>query len=115
MWKKLGLALGCAGLLTGATTPPALAATCSSSAVNSTSYADTIGDADAGLAPDIASGAIAIDASCGVTATYAVTNRSYGMLSGDFVSWYLDTDNNAATGSQSGFKGADLAIGRLGN
>lgn len=34
---------------------------------------------------------------------------------GDFVSWFIDTDDNVATGSQSGFRGADHVLGRLPN
>lgn len=35
------------------------------------------------------------------------------MVDGDFISWFLDSDGNTATGSPGGFHGADYAVGRL--
>ena len=35
------------------------------------------------------------------------------MLDGDFLSWFVNTDNDTATGSSFGFTGADYVIGRL--
>ena len=84
----------------------ASAATCYSSTPNSTTYADSPFDGDAGLAPEITAGHISLDSGCNLSLTYSIGNAS-DMVAGDFVGWFVDTDNNAATGASSGFAGAD--------
>jgi hypothetical protein len=90
----------------------ASAAPCVSSTANSTSYADPLGDGDYGLAPDIASGSVALDGACNFTLTYSIPGQS-SMLSDDFLGWFINSDNSLSTGSQAGFEGADYAVGRL--
>jgi hypothetical protein len=95
-------------------TGSAAAATCYSSTPATVSYSDAVGDGDSGLAPDITTGTASVDAACNVTVSYAIAGQS-GMYADDFLSWFIDVDNNLGTGSQSGYRGADYAIGRLGS
>lgn len=101
------------GLLT-AGSGTALAATCSSATENGISYGDPYGDAMSGLAPDIVGGAIVSVSNCGFGVGYEVGDQA-AMADGDFLSWFIDTDDNLTTGSPSGFRGADHALGRLPN
>lgn len=85
-------------------------AQCYSSTPGSTSYADSPADGELGLAPEITTVSVALDASCG----YSVNpNISGSLIQGDGVFEYLDTDGNPGTGSPI-FGGADVAIGSLG-
>ena len=92
----------------------AAAATCTSATENAVTYNDAYGDAEGGLAPDIVRGAVLTVSNCGFGVAYDVGNQA-AMADGDFVGWFIDTDDNRATGSQTGFPGADHAIGRLAN
>jgi hypothetical protein len=62
-------------------------------------YDDTVGDAQGGLAPDIARVAVVNDANgtIGIAAAYA--NRPACVTAGDFLAVYLDADQNPATGA----------------
>ena len=84
---------------------------CASSTPNTVSYSDSAVDAGL-LAPEITGGTVSLDSSCSLALSYSIPDQSFGMLPSDFMGWFIDTDGNAATGSQSGFTGADYAIGR---
>ena len=90
----------------------ASATACYSSTPNSTTYADSAFDGEYGLAPEITAGNVSLDSGCNLSLTYSIGNAS-SMVDGDFIGWFVDTDNNAATGLSSGFAGADYALGRL--
>jgi hypothetical protein len=90
----------------------ASATTCYSSTPNSTTYSDSPVDGDYGLAPEITAGNVSLDAGCNLTVSYSIGNAA-SMVDGDFVGWFIDADNSAATGVPSGFAGADYALGRL--
>lgn len=74
-------------------------------------FADAFADEGTGLAPDVVSVNVAVDGNCTASISAGISNQS-SMESGDFFGWFLNTDGNAATGSPSGFTGADLAIAR---
>lgn len=100
------------GALLGAS--PASAAPCYSSTPNSVPFTDSYGDGDLGVAPEIVGGMIATDGGCTFAVAYSIADQA-AMLDSDFLSWFIDIDNNPGTGSSSGFEGADFAIGRLGS
>ncbi len=101
------------GLLT-AGSGTALAATCSSATENGITYGDPYGDAEGELAPDIVEGAVVSVSNCDFGVGYDVGNQA-AMAEGDFLSWFINTDDNLATGLPSGFPGADHVLGRLPN
>jgi PASTA domain len=85
-------------------------AQCYSSTPSSTSYADSPFDGDSGLAPEIATVGVAIDAACDYSVNPGVATS---LFQGEAVFEYINTDGNASTGSPV-FNGADVAIGSLG-
>jgi hypothetical protein len=85
-------------------------AQCYSSTPGSTSYADAPADGDLGLAPEITTVGVALDAAC----DYSVNPNIPGsLIEGDGVFEYVDTDGDPGTGSPT-FGGADVAIGSIG-
>jgi hypothetical protein len=62
-------------------------------------YDDTVGDAQGGLAPDIARVAIVNDASGNLGVAVAYANRPACVTAGDFLAVYFDVDQNPATGA----------------
>lgn len=85
-------------------------AQCYSSTPGSTAYADSPADGDLGLAPEITTVGVSLDASC----DYSVNPGIVGsLIQGDGVFEYIDTDGNPATGSPT-FGGADVAVGSIG-
>src|SRR4051794_24500169 len=112
--KHLRAAALSAGLVGAIALPlPAAASAdpCTSSTATTTSFADSGVDGGA-LAPEVTGGAMSVDGGCVLTASYTVPDQPFGMLSSDFLSWFIDTDGNAATGARTAFAGADYAIGR---
>lgn len=76
---------------------------------NATGYADPTGDVVGNLAPDITSVGIANDDSGNLAFVVNIPNRA-GLIDGDFLSIFLDADQNPATGSQ----GSDYILSALG-
>jgi PASTA domain-containing protein len=89
--------------------PAASQAACSSSTPSSQAIADSPVDGQAGLAPEMAGVGITVDGACGVSFDPVLTNRPSGLIDGDGVGIYVDTDGNPATGSPT-FNGADRVI-----
>ncbi|HWH43438.1 MAG TPA: PASTA domain-containing protein [Thermoleophilaceae bacterium] len=92
--------------------PAAASAACVTSAPGGQGYADNPSDSEAGLAPEISQTNVATDGNCGLTVSFTITNQP-AMGQNDFLAWFIDSDGNAGTGSQSGFRGADHSVGRL--
>jgi hypothetical protein len=97
---------------------PALACTTSTPAAQS--YGDPGGDGldptnpfSSDLAPDVTAVTAQLDGACGLSVQAALANRPSGLIDGDAVFSYLDTDGNPATGDPV-FGGADHAVGVLG-
>ena len=89
--------------------PATSQAACYSSTPSSQAIADSPVDGDAGLAPEMAGVGITVDGACGVSFDPVLTNRPSGLIDGDGVGIYVDTDGNPATGSPM-FNGADRVI-----
>lgn len=90
--------------------PSAAQAACTSPPINQ-SFSDPIGDEFSGNAPDASSLGISLDGNCLLTVSYGISNQGQ-LYNGDFLSWFIDTDGNAATGIRSGYVGADYAVAR---
>jgi hypothetical protein len=90
--------------------PAALAETCTSSVPASNFVTDSASDAENGVSPELTALRVSIDGACRFTASYDVFGQT-GLVPGEFYSWFIDSDNNDATGSQGGFVGADYSIG----
>lgn len=114
MFKFPTLLVVIAALVALAAFPSASSAACYSSTPASGVLPDSIYDSEAGLAPELSAMRVSIDASCNAYFSYDVVGQS-APLSGDFYAWFVDVDNNPATGSQTGFIGADAALGLLGS
>jgi hypothetical protein len=98
--------------------PAAADAACTSSTPSSASYADSLGDGDAGLAPEIVSVVASTNAACGVAVQGVIAGAAApgDLIEGDAVGIYLDTDGNPATGSPL-WEGADrvaIVVGEAG-
>jgi hypothetical protein len=100
----------------GGAIPSAAKATCYSSTPATQSFADSPADGDAGLAPEIVSADVALNASCGLAVGATLVGADSGLISDEGVGVYLNTDGNPSTGSPS-FGGADkvvMFVGALG-
>ena len=75
---------------------------------------DSAADGEGGLSPELTAMHVSVDASCNVTFAYDVYGQS-APITDEFYSWFINTDNNTATGSQLGFPGADYAVGLAGS
>src|SRR4051812_40693283 len=109
--RAAALSAGVVGAIALPSPVTASADPCVSSTPSTTSFSDSPVDAGA-LAPEVTGGAVSLDVGCGLTANYTIPDQPFGMLSGDFLGWFLNTDNSASTGSRTGFAGSDFAIGR---
>jgi PASTA domain len=103
----IAVAAAFAALLIGSS---AAHATCYSSTPSGTAYADSPADGDLGLAPEITTVAIGLDAACAYSVNPGIPGT---LIDGDGVFAYIDADGNPATGSPT-FDGADVAIGSIG-
>lgn len=101
-------ALTCVAAFFAFGTGSALAVPCVSSTPAAISYADPKGDGEGGNAPDILQGDISLDAGCRLSLTYAI-DGGYA-VPGDSYFWFINSDNNTATGVPLGFTGADFAV-----
>lgn len=86
------------------------AAPCYSSTPTSNYATDSANDGDAGVAPELTSVSLAVGNACDFGVAFGVSGQS-SPLAGDFYGWFINADNNSATGPQSGFVGAEYAIG----
>jgi hypothetical protein len=119
--RAWGLRLAVVGGLAAAMTPAApgsALAACSSSTPAFRSFADDPFDGDLGLAPEMT----AVEATLGTTCDLVILPRlgdrseTAGLIRGETVATYVDTDGNAGTGSPL-WRGADkvvLVVGRKG-
>lgn len=107
---RLILLASCCVLAVAVLIPTSAAAACVNSQPASASMADNPYDSEAGLAPEVTALTVAINSSCGINFSFNIIGQP-GLLSGDFVGWMLDTDNNRATGAALGSYGADYAVG----
>lgn len=89
--------------------PTTASAACYSSTPTSNTMTDSAADGELGIAPELTAMRTTLDAACNVSFAYDVIGQ-YAPLSDDFYSWFINTDNNAATGSSLGFIGADYAV-----
>ena len=71
-------------------------------------YDDTVGDAQSGLAPDIARVAVVNDANGNLALAVAYANRPACVTAGDFLAVYFDVDQSPATGAAP--TGTEFAI-----
>lgn len=92
--------------------PSAASAACISTP-STASVADASNDGQSGIAPEATALGVSVDGTCNATFSYSIIGQT-SMLDDDFLSWFVNTDGNVATGSNRGFAGADIAIGRLG-
>lgn len=83
-------------------------AACTSSTPAATSYTDAV-DGDDGLAPEITTVAVSVDAACHLVVDPGVAAP---LRDGDVVLVYLDADGNPATGSST-VPGADVVVGTI--
>lgn len=90
----------------------ASAAPCTSSTPTSNTFFDSASDSEYGLAPELTALRVSLDGACNVKFAYDVTGQA-GLIAGEFYYWFIDTDNNSATGAGGGFPGADVAVGLL--
>jgi hypothetical protein len=109
MYRRLLLALAGAALALVFGPATSSFAACYSATPTSQSFADPIGDADSGLAPDITSVDVQVTGNCSITAGSPLGS----LVEGDAVFIYLDTDGNPNTG-ETVFGGADRVVGTLG-
>jgi hypothetical protein len=101
--------------------PSAAQAACTSATPATTSIPDPVGDGvdptnpfSSDLAPDAASVNLALAPNCTLSAADTFVNEDTGgLIEGDAVFFYLDTDANAGTGDAI-FGGADEVVGTLG-
>lgn len=84
-------------------------AACTSSAPSAAAYADPV-DGDLGLAPEITTVRVSVDASCHYVVDPGIATP---LADGDGVFAYIDTDGNPATGAAD-IAGADVAIVTVG-
>lgn len=89
---------------------PAAHAACESTPLNS-SFSDPLGDGDAGLAPEAYALTVSADAACQLSVGYSLYDQII-LISGDTLTWFLDVDGNASTGSTNAFVGADIGVAR---
>lgn len=91
--------------------PSAANAACYSSTASDTRFDDAVGDAEAGLSPDILGVVALTDASCGIGIGVALDRGSAegALLAGDSVGIYINVDGNKATGSPT-WDGADRVV-----
>lgn len=90
--------------------PTAGAAACTSSVPTSNVAIDSASDGENGVAPELTALRVSIDNACNFTVSYDVFGQSV-LVPGEFYSWFIDSDNSDATGTQGGFTGADYSIG----
>lgn len=89
--------------------PAAAGATCVSTPATAT-LPDSTTDGS-GIAPEITSLDVALDANCQAAFSFGIINQT-DYIGTDFLGWFVDLDGNTATGSQTGFRGSDVALGR---
>ncbi|MBJ7458264.1 MAG: PASTA domain-containing protein [Thermoleophilaceae bacterium] len=89
--------------------PTSASAACYSSTPTSNTMSDSAADSEYGISPELTAMRTTLDAACNVSFAYDVIGQS-APISGDFYTWFINTDNNAATGSPLGFTGADYAV-----
>jgi hypothetical protein len=94
-----------------AAVPAAADATCYSSTPAGLTWSDSPLDGDAGLAPEILGVTANLDASCRLAVQDVIAGAPSpgGLVDGDAVGIYLNTDGNPATGSPL-WNGADRAV-----
>jgi hypothetical protein len=97
-----------------AAAPSLASAACVSTPITASQF-DPYGDAESGVSPEATALTVSIDSACTATFGYAIQDQSYGLLSSDSLTWFIDTDGNVATGSSLGFHGADYAMIRSGS
>lgn len=101
--------LAAAAALAACAAPSAAHATCYTSTPTTQSISDSAADGQSGLAPEITSVALDLNATCGLTLNPVIAGRPANLISGDAVGTYIDTDGNPATGEPV-FNGADRVI-----
>ncbi len=104
--RNLGLAcllVSAIALLAPATS---FAAPCYSSTPNAATHFDSATDSELGLAPELTSTYMNVDAACNMSVAYEVAGQPSPLLA-DFYSWYIDTDGNPLTGVLGG---GDMAV-----
>lgn len=97
----------CAAVPAGASAAP-----CYSSTPTGNIIYDSASDSEYGLSPELSAMRVGIDTACTATFSYDVLGQA-APITGEFYSWFIDSDNSDYTGSQSGFLGADYAVGML--
>lgn len=68
---------------------------------------------DGTSAPEIAAVRASVANSCSLRLGLSVSNRPGGLGVGDFLAWYIDSDDDRSTGQSSGFTGADYVVSVL--
>jgi hypothetical protein len=89
--------------------PTTASAACYSSTPTSNSMYDSASDGELGLSPELTAMTTTIDGACNVSFSYNVYGQA-APITDEFYGWFINTDNNVATGSQYGFPGADYAV-----
>lgn len=90
--------------------PATAGAACYSSTPTTNALADSAADGELGISPELTAMRVTVDGTCNVTFGYDVLGQT-NPIPNEFYGWFINTDNNSATGSQSGFNGADYAVG----
>jgi hypothetical protein len=90
---------------------PAMAETCASSTPSQAAFPHTPQEQ---LVPKVVAIQVTVDGACQLTVQDTVTDRPSGLIDGDSLAWYLNTDGNPSTGSPL-FAGADFVVMLLGS
>jgi hypothetical protein len=109
-WRRAAVASTMAALCAAGIAPAVARAGCVSAPVNVT-FNDPVGDAPAGLVPDVSTLNVSLDGACSLTLGYGVASQTE-LLTDESVSWFIDTDGNASTGIRTAYVGADYAVVR---
>ena len=112
--SKFGLAAAIAAGFVFAGGGGTASATCYSSTASSQTFSDGAADSELGLAPELLGVAAVTDSACGIGIGPAIAGVSEnGLIEGEAVGVYLNTDGSAATGSTT-FGGADKVVMTVG-